>query len=54
MTIAQSIEEMRDKLRNGVGDEVDYMTDELVKEYYMSWFYGGSGGCSCNWEDKCC
>ena len=54
MAIAQSIEQMREKLRKGMDEDVDDLTDELIKEYYMYWFHGGSGGCACKWEDRCC
>jgi len=52
MAIPQSIEEMKEKLRKEIGDGVDDMDRHMVKEYYMSWFHGGSGGCACTWEDS--
>ena len=51
MGIPQSIEEMKEKLRKEIGDGVDDMDNSMVKEYYMSWFHGGSGGCACNWGE---
>ena len=51
MAIAQSLEEMRDKLRKEIGDAVDDLNNEMLKEYYMGWYHGGSGGCACKWED---
>ncbi len=54
MAIMQSLEEMKEKLRKEIGDVVDTMDNVMLKEYYMGWFHGGSGGCACNWEDRCC
>ena len=51
MAILQTIEEMKEKLRREVGDVVDTMDNKIIKEYYMSWFHGGSGGCACKWID---
>ena len=50
MAIAQTIEEMREKLRPAIGDDIDYMTDEMIKEYYIFWFHGGSSSC----DGSCC
>ena len=50
MAIAQTIEEMREKLRPAIGDDIDYVTDEMIKEYYIFWFHGGSSSC----DGSCC
>ena len=54
MAIAQSIEEMREKMRKELGDDVDTICEKCIKEYYMGWYHGGSGGCACKWEDGNC
>ena len=58
MAIAQSIEEMRKRLSKITGEDFKDLCDKCVKEYYMGWYHGGSGGCACKWEDRvehgCC
>ena len=51
MAIAQSIEEMRERLTKVTGEEFKDLSSDQIKEYYMSWFHGGSGGCACKWVD---
>lgn len=52
MTIAQTLDEMREKLKKITGEDFESLCDDCVKRYYMEWFHGGAGGCACKWEDR--